>query len=182
MRSDDPRRAVRPPLRAAIVLLIAAGALAAPQSVGAALSASIADLVLPAVTYSHASQVTVGTLTLSVSDSAPGAGWNVTIQSSALVYGGEFGGTSIPAANLSITDAAPPVLVSGQAIDPAGGPKVPAAGSTGTLDVARKTIQAEPEFGGGTYTQALGVALLIPAGSRAGSYVGTLTVTITAGP
>lgn len=156
--------------------------LAAPSAVQAAITASVADLALPAVTSMHVAQTSAGTMTLSVTDSAPGAGWNVTILSSAFAYSGANSGTSIPAANLSITEARAPVLVSGQAIDPAGGPKVPSSGATGTLDVARKTIQADVGYGGGTYTQDLGVSLVVPADSRAGTYTASLTVTTAAGP
>jgi hypothetical protein len=159
-----------------------AAILAAPPTVRAALTASVADLSLPAVTSSHVAQTSQGTLTLTVTDSAPGAGWNVTILASAFAYSGANGGTSIPAANLSITEARTPALVSGQAIDPTGGPQVPAAGATGTLDVARKTIQAEVGYGGGTYTQELAVSLVVPADSRAGTYTSSLTVTVSAGP
>jgi hypothetical protein len=48
--------------------------------------------------------------------------------------------------------------------------------------VARKTLQAELTFGEGTYTQSLGASLAIPAQSRVGTYTGTMTVTISAGP
>lgn len=146
-------------------------------------SASVADTTLTAVTYSHSAQTNTGSLTLTADDSSgTGAGWNVTILSSAFAYTGTNGGTAIPAANFSITSAAAPTMTAGQAIDATGGPKVPATGSTGTLDVARKTIQANAGFGQGTYTQALGVSLNIPAQSRAGTYTGTLTVTISSGP
>ncbi|CAN5461824.1 hypothetical protein BH20CHL6_BH20CHL6_15370 [soil metagenome] len=52
----------------------------------------------------------------------------------------------------------------------------------GTLDSARKVVQANAGYGEGTYTQDLGVSLLIPAQSRAGTYTGTLTTTISAAP
>jgi hypothetical protein len=150
---------------------------------GGTRSASVADVTLGAVSYSHSAQTNTGSMTLTADDSSgTGAGWNVTVQSSAFVYSGANSGTNIPAANFSITSAAAPTATAGQAIDATGGPKVPAAGSTGTLDVARKTIQADAGFGQGTYTQALNVSLNIPAQSRAGTYTGTLTVTITAGP
>lgn len=168
--------------RLALVVLSAVAVLAAPSAVQAVLTASVADLNLPSVTSSHVAQTTTGTMTLTVTDSAAGAGWNVTILSSALAYSGANAGTSIPAANLSITEARSPALVSGQAIDPSGGPKVPLSGTTGTLDVARKTIQADVGYGGGTYTQDLGVSLVVPADSRAGTYTATLTVTASAGP
>jgi hypothetical protein len=178
----DARR-IRTSGRLLARLVIAAIALlAAPGAVQAAFTASIADLNLPAVTSSHVAQTTAGTMSLTVTDSAPGAGWNVTILASAFAYSGAHGGTSIPAVNLSITEARSPVLASGQAIDPSGGPKVPASGATGTLDVARKTTQAEIGYGGGTYTQELEVSLVVPADSRAGTYSSSLTVTVSAGP
>ena len=168
--------------RLPVLVVSVVALLAAPSAVQAALTASVADLNLPAVTSSHVAQTNTGTMTLSVSDSAPGAGWNVTILSSAFAYSGPNGGSSIPAMNLSITAAGSPALVSGQAIDPIGGPKVPPSGTTGTLDVARKTIQAEAGYGGGTYTQDLAVSLVVPADSRAGTYTASLTVTVSAGP
>lgn len=150
---------------------------------GGTLSASVANVTLAAINYSHSAQTNTGSMTLTADDSTgTGAGWNVTVLSSAFAYTGANGGTAIPAANFSITSAAAPTMTAGQAIDATGGPKVPATGSTGTLDVARKTVQANAGFGQGTYTQALGVNLSIPAQSRAGTYTGTLTVTISAGP
>jgi hypothetical protein len=171
----SPRTVAR--LVVAVVVL-----LAGPPTVQAALTASVADLNLPAVTSSHVAQTSTGTMTLTVTDSAPGAGWHVTILASAFAYSGPHGGTSIPAANFSVIEARSPVLVSGQAIDPTGGPKVAPSGATGALDVARKTIQADVGYGGGTYTQDLGVSLVVPANSRAGTYTGSLTVTVGAGP
>ena len=41
---------------------------------------------------------------------------------------------------------------------------------------------ATAAYGAGTYTQALGVTLTIPAMSRVGVYTGTLTTTITSAP
>jgi hypothetical protein len=95
---------------------------------------------------------------------------------------GDNGGTNIPAANFSITSAAAPTATAGQAVDAIGGPKVPVVSPLGTLDSPRKTLQALLTFGNGTYTQALGVSLSIPADSAAGTYTGTLTITISAAP
>lgn len=107
---------------------------------------------------------------------------NVTILSSAFAHSGAHGGTSIPAANFAVTEARAPTLASGQEIDPVGGPRVPPSGATGDLDAARKTLQAGVGLGGGTYTQELGVSLVVPANSRAGSYTAMLTVTASTGP
>jgi len=165
----------------------------APGATLGALSASVADLALGQVAYSHAPQVQTGTLTLTATDTGTGGlgltnnGWNVTILSSALAYSGPNGGTPIPAANLSITTAHPPTVISGLAISPVGGPRTTSV--TGGLDVARKTVQADAPtivppatFGIGTYSQAIDVSLLVPGQSRAGTYTATLTVTIAAGP
>lgn len=150
-------------------------------------TASVADLALTSTAYSHTAQTSTGSMTLTADDSTgSNAGWNVTIQTSAFVWsagsGGASSGTNIPAANFSLTSAAAPVMTAGQAVDVTGGPKVPATSPVGTLDSARKTVQANTTFGNGTYTQALGVSLSIPAYSAAGTYTGTLTTTIAAAP
>lgn len=147
-------------------------------------SSSIADLTLGAVSYSHSAQASTGTMVVTADDSSgSGAGWNVTVQSSAFVYSGPNGGTNIPATNFSITSASGATATAGEPVDVIGGPKVPLTFTTpATLDVARKTLQAELTFGEGTYTQNLGVSLAIPAQSRVGTYTGTMTVTISSGP
>lgn len=181
--------------RALSILLAATATMVLALPVGAADSvtqaitaagtrtASVADLTLPSVAYSHSSQLSTGTMALTADDSTgSNLGWNVTILSSAFAYSGANNGTAIPAANFSLTSAAAPVRVAGQSIDATGGPKVPLVSPVGTLDTARKTVQALVLFGKGTYTQALGVSLNIPAGSVPGTYTGTLTTSITAAP
>ena len=149
---------------------------------GGARTASVANLTLAALNYSHDAQTNTGTMTLTADDSSgTGLGWNVTIQSSAFVYSGSNSGTNIPAANFSITTANAPVRTAGQNVNGVGGPRVPAANATGTLDSARRPVEAAPIFGQGTYTQALAVSLSVPAQSRAGTYTATLTTTIAAG-
>ena len=169
---------------------ILVGAIAAPafaaneitQTVNAgSRTASIADLGLTAVDYSHSGQSQTGTMVLTADDSTgSGLGWNVTVLSSNFVYSGSNGGTAIPAANFSLTSAATPAITAGQAVDGEDGPK--AVTTSGTLDEARKVINANAGFGLGTYTQDLGVSLSIPAQARAGTYTGTMTVTINSGP
>jgi hypothetical protein len=150
---------------------------------GGVRTASVANLTLTPLAYSNSAQANAGTMTLTVDDaSGTGAGWNVTIQSSAFVYTGSNSGTDIPAANFSLTAAATPVMTAGQAVDGTNGPKVPASSPIGTLDSARKVIQANANYGLGTYTQALSVSLTVPAQSRVGTYTGTLTTTISAAP
>lgn len=150
-------------------------------------TASVADLALGSVTYSHSAQTSTGSMTLTADDSTgSNAGWNVTILTSAFVWsagsGGATSGTDIAAANFSLTSAAAPAMTAGQAIDAESGPMVPTTSPVGTLDSARKTVQADADFGNGTYTQSLGVSLAIPAQSAAGTYTGTLTTSITAAP
>lgn len=150
---------------------------------GGTRTASVADMNFAAVNYSHAQQNNTGSMTLTVDDATgSGAGWNVTIQSSNFVYSGANNGTDIPAANFSVTTANAPAMTAGQAVDNTNGPKVPDTGATGSLDSAKKVIHANAGFGSGTYTQALAVQLVIPAQSRAGTYTGTLTTSITAAP
>ena len=170
-----------------MIAILSTSALAADTVIqvinGGARAASVANLTLTPLTYSNSAQANAGTMTLTVDDaSGTGAGWNVTILSSAFVYTGSNSGTDIPAANFSLTAAATPVMTAGQAVDATNGPKVPASSPIGTLDSARKVIQANANYGLGTYTQALSVSLTVPAQSRAGTYTGTLTTTISAAP
>ena len=148
------------------------------------LSSSIADLTLGDVSYSHIAQASTGTMVLTADDSSgTGDGWNVTVQGSAFVYSGPNGGTNIPAASFSITGAAAPTMTAGEAVDGSDGPMVPTTFTApATLDSARKTMQANANFGEGTYNQNLSVSLAIPAQSRVGTYTGTMTVTISSGP
>jgi hypothetical protein len=173
------RRAVRHALAAGLAVAIVSS-----TSAFAALSASIANLSLPPVTFSTGVQTSTGTMTLTVTDTSPitGLGWNVTILASAFVYSGPNGGSNIPAASFVLTSAAAPARVSGQAIDPTNGPKVPATSPLGPLNIARKVLQANALSGAGTYTQALGVSLTIPARARTGTYTTSLTTTIAIGP
>jgi hypothetical protein len=140
-------------------------------------SASIADVALDAVSYSHSDQLQSGTLVLSADDSTGSdAGWNVTVQTSAFT---RAGGGSVPAANFVLGTPATPSMTAGQAVDGTDGPL---AGVGGGLDSARKVVFANEGFGKGTYTQDLPVSLTVPGQSLAGTYSATLTVTISAGP
>ncbi len=153
---------------------------------GSGLTASLSDLVLTDVAYQNAAHPVTGTMVLTAEDNTgTGAGWNVTVLASDLVWvGSANGGANIPAAALALTAAAAPVLVSGQLIGVAAatGPQVPPTSPLGSLDTPRKVLSATAAYGAGTYTQALGMTLTIPAMSRVGTYTGTLTTTITAAP
>jgi hypothetical protein len=189
---------LRPPNRRLLAGTIAgavlATALALPASAvntvtqavnGGTLIASVADLTLGAVTVTHATQPSTGNLTLTADDSTGKAlGWNVSIRSSALAYSGGFGtspANDIPAANLALGTPATPVMTAGQAVDVTNGPKV--VGTGGALNATIKVINANAAgYGMGTYTQTLPLTLTIPANPRQGTYTGTLTVTVAAGP
>lgn len=153
---------------------------------GSGLTASVADLTLTSVGYQNAAHDVTGTMVLTADDSTgSGAGWNVTIESSAFQWVGTAnGGIDIPASKFALTSAAAPTMTSGQAVSVAlsTGPQVPPTSPIGKLDVPRKTLVATAAYGAGTYTQALGVTLTIPAMSRVGVYTGTLTTTITSAP
>jgi len=162
---------------------------AIPLQAWAALSASVADLTMPGLPYSHAQRTAAGSLSLTATDTGScilficsNNGWHVTIQASDFAYSGPNLGSAIPAANFSITQAHPPTRLSGQAISAQGGPRVPASNSTGTLDTPRETLEADDDFGLGSYRQLIDVSLVVPGQSRAGTYRTTLTVTISAGP
>jgi hypothetical protein len=153
---------------------------------GSGLTASVADLTLASAAYQNAAHNVTGTMVLTADDSTgSGAGWNVTIESSAFMWVGTAnGGINIPASNFALTSAAAPAMIAGQAISVAlsTGPQVPPTSPLGTLDTPRKTLVATAAYGAGTYTQTLGVTLTIPAMSRVGIYTGTLTTTITSAP
>ena len=153
---------------------------------GSGLTASVADLTLPSIAYQNAAHDVTGTMTLTADDSTgSGAGWNVTIQSSAFVWVGTAnGGIDIPASKFALTTAGNAVMVAGQAVSPAlsTGPQVPPTSPIGGLATPRKVLVATAAYGAGTYTQALGVTLTIPAMSRVGVYTGTLTTTMTSAP
>lgn len=170
------------------IAVLAVLGLAVPAS--AALTASVQNLAMPAAPYSHHPQMTSGRAVLTATDSSLyalglnllGVGWNVTEQTSALVYSGPNHGASIPAANLSIASVEAPVAQTGsQPIDPTGGPKPPAS-PAGSLDTPRMVLHANSGYGAGTYTQGIALSLSIPADTRAGTYTATLTTTISSGP
>jgi hypothetical protein len=175
---------------AALVATIAGPALASDTVTvaitGSGLTASVADLTLASVAYQNAAHDVTGTMVLTADDSTgSGAGWNVTIVSSALTWVGTAnGGIDIPANKFSLTSAAAPTKIAGQVVSVAAstGPQVPPTSPLGTLDTPRKTLVATAAYGAGTYSQDLGVTLTIPAMSRVGTYTGTLTTTITSAP
>ncbi len=147
---------------------------------GGTRTASIADATLTAVNYAHTDQTNTGLLSLTADDSTGSdQGWNVTVQAGNFVDGTK----SIAASNFAITGFGTITVNAGQAIDTAGTPPGgPKTGVTGTLDVARKVFLAEAGYGKGNYTLPINVQLTIPGTTLAGTYVSTLTVTISSGP
>jgi hypothetical protein len=142
-------------------------------------SASVSGVDLGTVDYSHESQSSTGSISILVDDSTgSNAGWNVTLQVSDFTDGDRV----IEAGNLAITSAGTPTVLAGQEIDAENGPKVPSIGGAGSLDVARKVLNANEGFGKGTYSQELDVELTIPGQTLAGNYGANLTVNVTAGP
>ena len=192
MRRITVQRRLAPGLGAGVLLVAAlAGPAFAADTItqaitGSGLTASVGDVTLTSVAYQNAAHAVVGPMVLTADDSTgTGAGWNVTIVSSDFVWVGTAnGGFDIPAASLSLSSAAVPVMVAGQVVGVAAatGPQVPPTSPLGTLDAPRKTISATAAYGSGTYTQGLGITLAIPAMSRVGVYTGTLTTTITSAP
>lgn len=152
---------------------------------GGVLTASIANLTMSPISVTHVPQTSTGTLTLAADDSTgTGLGWNVTVVSSDFVYAGAYAQDPIAAAAFSVAAAAQPTLVAGQAVSltAANGPQIPPTGPNGLpLDTARKVLQATAAYGAGSYTQALGVALVVPADRLPGTYTATLTTTILTG-
>ena len=192
MNTTSTRRRIAAGVGAAAMLVatIAGPALAADTVTlaitGSGLTASIGDVTLTSTAYQNAAHNVSGTMTLTADDSTgTGAGWNVTVQSSAFVWVGTAnGGIDIPATRFALISAAAPTLIAGQIVGVAAatGPQVPPTSPLGTLDTPRKTLSATAAYGSGTYSQALGVTLTIPAMSRVGTYTGTITTTITSAP
>ena len=107
----------------ALLAVTAAGPALAANTVtqaitGSGLTASVADLTLASVAYQNAAHDVTGTMALTADDSTgSGAGWNVTIQSSAFVWVGTAnGGTDIPAAKFALTCRGRPTMIAGQAV------------------------------------------------------------------
>lgn len=153
------------------------------------LSASVADLMLPSVPYENLAHSVTSTMTLTVDDSTnSNAGWGVTIQESGFAYtdgaGTPNAANDIPAADFAVTSAANPLTLAGHLASnvAATGPEVATTFVAGSLSSPRRTIEATAGYGQGTYTQALGVSLTIPAMSSVGTYTGLLVVTLVAAP
>jgi hypothetical protein len=147
-----------------------------PTPGGGQLAANISDFTFSTLDFSMDDQTNTGSLQLNVTDSrGVGKGWSVNVASGDFQVSGSP--VVVPATGFSITTAGTPVKVTGQPVQ-AAGPRVPATNSTGALDTARKPIEASAHTGNGSYTQTLGVSLVVPGGTEAGVYQANLTVTI----
>ena len=143
------------------------------------LTATIADMTLQPVAYTGTNQESPGTITLTAAElGCAGQGWNVTVQASDWIR--QSGGSAIPANAFTLTQVENPATLSGQSINPVGGPRL--VNNLGTLNLSRKVLQANAGFGLGSYSQVLGVKLTIPPTALPGTYTSVVTTTITTGP
>ena len=77
-------------------------------------AASLTSVTLPSVGYSHHDRTSSGRVTLTVTDDTAGdLGWHVTVESTDLVYSGDFHGEDIPASKLAVTAVEDPTRTSG---------------------------------------------------------------------
>jgi hypothetical protein len=158
---------------------LAAPAFAADAGSAVATGASVtggdltATLVGPvtfaAVPASHAAQAAGDEATsVGVNDlTGTGAGWNVTIVASDLTVGA----LTIPAANVTLDAFGTPTATSGVTTG-----IVP--GVAGPIDTAVTLVSAPATDGVGDYSQPFTLGLNVPADTPAGTYAGTMTVTI----
>lgn len=142
--------------------------------------------------------LTFGTVTLTADDQARNgtgvpvwridarnttSGWNVTLQISNFTAAG---GKAIAASNLRYTAVNGTLVKVGggsQAINATNGPRE--TGNSGSLDVARKCITSNPNYGDGRYdwtADATQFILTVPGAALVGSYSATLTATVATGP
>lgn len=126
-----------------------------------------------AIPYSFSASTETASTTLSIEDlRGTGAGWKISVEASNLVSGAD----TIPNTGLSFSAVGNPVLVDGQAIDPTNGP-LRSGPTTASLNSARELVEAQANYGEGSYTQALTLDVQIPALQDAGTYSGTFTIT-----
>jgi len=144
--------------------------------------AGIVDASLLQIEYSEEPQVDTGALHLLISDPrGTSEGWSVSIASSDFIYlGDSLIGLDIPSSGFRIGAVSAPELIAGQPLF-AAGPNFDALPGA-SLDTARTVVWAEIGSGSGEYEQFITVVLDIPSGSQAGTYLATLTVSLTSAP
>lgn len=144
-----------------------------PNPTGA-LSVSITDVVdFAEITYANTER-TVSGASLSVTavdDTGAGAGWNVTIGASN--FTSATTASVIPAAGLTLTSGTLANNTQGNAVSPG------TVATSVTLSSTQTLMTAAAGQGNGSFTLPLSASLTVPAGTLAGTYTSTLTVTIT---
>lgn len=166
-------------MAAAVVLPAAADPATSLDINAGTLSATGSPVTFSALDYSHSSQNTTGTESITVDDlTSSGAGWNVTVVASDLT--GPAGSTAIPASGLTITTAAD---ATADSTDPSADlTGITASGGGSALNAAVKVLSAAAGDGNGAYDQSLALSLAVPGNQLAGSYSGTITVSVNTGP
>lgn len=141
-------------------------------------TASVADALMGSVTYGFTAGDLEAILAATVADaSGSDAGWRLTLQASPLEYSGSSQHASdIPADHLTVDTVGTPISLAGASAEGL------TAGTLGNLGVARPVVRAAVGKGQGRYVVPLDATLTIPALSAAGTYTGSLTVSLVAGP
>lgn len=103
-------------------------------------------------------------------------GWRLSLAASGAR--GAATGASVPASAMSFDAGQTLVATGGQAIDPVGGPAIPAPAPGRTLDEARTIVAAEAGFGNGAYTVVITVRLIAPDDAPAGTYAPAWIVSV----
>ncbi|MGI8485512.1 MAG: hypothetical protein ACR2OU_14770 [Thermomicrobiales bacterium] len=104
------------------------------------------------------------------------SGWNIQLSVSPFIYSGPNQGSTISNANLTLSSASNPVVVSGS------GTGVSAQTRSAQMNATVKVLNALAGAGIGTCEQQLTFSLTIPGQSRVGTYQSTVTVTAASGP
>jgi DNA-binding beta-propeller fold protein YncE len=144
------------------------------------LTASLASVEFAAVAFSHGAQTTTADAVL-LADDQTGllAGWDVTMQASDLEWTSPIDptktGHTIAASELSLDGVVGVVTDSGDEF-------VGTTTDLVSLGSAVSVVAASDGDGNGSYSVPLTFNLAVPANAPAGSYVGTLTTTISSAP
>ena len=147
-------------------------------------SATLGELTFDAATVSHNDQSVSSSATLAVNDiSGTGAGWQVTVQASALTFtagaDSDQANDDLAASNLTVIGQ----TVVAEADTVSSLTDVTGTGATalaiGTPQIVATALRSTGE---GSYTSSLTFNLTIPANTRNGSYSGIITTTMAVAP
>ena len=160
----------------AALVVVAALAIISPASAGF----SVTSTATPgfSVTLTGADQTGGYTMPLTVDNSGLGSslsGWNLTVSSTQFATGG---GRTL-SANASTITGVSSACASVCVTNPTNSVTYPLALPVGS---AAKFFNASSATGIGTFTVTPSVNVAVPANAYAGSYTGTLTVSLVAGP